>query len=806
MVPELAPRLIDNPPPHFPERNSYFCGRKSDLKKIHQQLLSSDTAINQPAIRGFGGVGKSALAIEYAHEHADEFPGGVFYLSCESLNEPAALVSTIAELINDISTDRVDDVEICYRLVMHHLQRKPTSLLVLDGVSETQWENHSWFKVLPNAQHCRRLVTTRAEELTGLDMHPLGRLEKSDAIKLLRKFRAISKNETESVRKIIEWVEGLAVALTCIGVYMSQSTSGWSDYAKILEKRGLGTLRATEKASGNVPDRYNKRIESIIADLLSSCDEATRRTLDYSALMPPDSINRKWLVDCLNSDSDIEFADRPGESPGSFTIKRLIDNQLFRPLSKNSDWFSLHQIVAERIREDLSTDQIKKKRLQDNLLTMAVERAKVCDKEGMMDNSLRQEVTPLLAIAKIMREERPTINMGELAGRLGPTLRFLGRFEEAKFVTTIAIEIEEAVYEPNHPTLATSYSNLALLEQDLGNLERAKELLNKAIEIEEAAYEPNHPTLATSYSNLALVEKNLGNLERAKELLNKAIEIEEAAYEPNHPMLATRYSNLALVEQDLGNLERAKELLNKAIEIDEAVYEPNHPTLATNYSNLAMVEQDLGNLERAKELLNKAIEIDEAAYEPNHPTLATRYSNLAMVEQDLGNLERAKELLNKAIEIDEAAYEPNHPTLATSYSNLALVEQDLGNLERAKELLNKAIEIDEAAYEPNHPTLATSYSNLAMVEQDLENLERAKELLNKAIEIGEAVYEPNHPTLATRYSNLAMVEKNLGNLSIACCLWRRADSIFFERFGPQHPHTRTVQNFLETWCKSNSAE
>jgi tetratricopeptide (TPR) repeat protein len=109
-----------------------------------------------------------------------------------------------------------------------------------------------------------------------------------------------------------------------------------------------------------------------------------------------------------------------------------------------------------------------------------------------------------------------------------------------------------------------SYSNLALVEQDLGNLPQARSLLLKALAIQEKAYEPDHPTLATSYSNLALVEKALGNLPQARSLLLKALAIQEKAYEPDHPTLAIRYWNLSQVEQPLGNLQEAIALARRA--------------------------------------------------------------------------------------------------------------------------------------------------------------------------------------------------------------------------------------------------
>ena len=53
--------------------------------------------------------------------------------------------------------------------------------------------------------------------------------------------------------------------------------------------------------------------------------------------------------------------------------------------------------------------------------------------------------------------------------------------------------------------LATTYSNLGTVYQDLGELERAKEYHILAIEIQKEKLGPQHVALATTYSNLGTV-------------------------------------------------------------------------------------------------------------------------------------------------------------------------------------------------------------------------------------------------------------------------------------------------------------
>ena len=53
-------------------RNSGFVGRDAELLAVHEQLRSGATAVVQ-ALHGMGGVGKTQLAIEYAHRYADAY-------------------------------------------------------------------------------------------------------------------------------------------------------------------------------------------------------------------------------------------------------------------------------------------------------------------------------------------------------------------------------------------------------------------------------------------------------------------------------------------------------------------------------------------------------------------------------------------------------------------------------------------------------------------------------------------------------------------------------------------------------------
>jgi len=57
---------------NVPARNPGFIGRDGLLVTIREQLLGGGNAVVQ-ALEGMGGVGKTQLAIEYAHQFAGTY-------------------------------------------------------------------------------------------------------------------------------------------------------------------------------------------------------------------------------------------------------------------------------------------------------------------------------------------------------------------------------------------------------------------------------------------------------------------------------------------------------------------------------------------------------------------------------------------------------------------------------------------------------------------------------------------------------------------------------------------------------------
>lgn len=194
--PELAAPQIAAPagmirpvPAELPPADGSFTGRASDLAVIGKELSGSrGRAVPIVAVVGAGGVGKSALAVQAAHNVAGEFPDGLLYLNlCGATpgERPLGVWEALDRLLRSLGdaefgTPR-DVAEASARLRTLTADRR--LLVVLDdAVDEAQVRS-----LLPGGAQSAALVTSRSV-LTALDGAlnvQLGALDRQDSVALL---------------------------------------------------------------------------------------------------------------------------------------------------------------------------------------------------------------------------------------------------------------------------------------------------------------------------------------------------------------------------------------------------------------------------------------------------------------------------------------------------------------------------------------------------------------------------------------------------------------------------------------------
>lgn len=738
--------------PHkLPPRNDRFVGREGELARLHSMLngVSATGVPRQVALCGHGGLGKSALAIEYAWQSLSVYPSGVFYVRGGQKN----LETEIAAIGVELGLPEQETPELSARAVARYLKNAAPSLLIVDDVNDIEYwtilEQSAEF--LPGG-NCRRLLTTPCRDQCVMGSVHLDRLPWAQCVLLLAQYRedAGCVDNQEFIRTIVDWVDGLPVALTTIGTYMAwHKDLSWKDYAENL---------ATTASESDI----HKRTQCVYDDLVGALPTSRRRALEYAALLPEGEIVTNWLVDLLESDPEMDLAE-PGyqQHPARAPLHDLLSTRLLRCQGDSTQIVTMAPLLRCHVNDKLE----KTPKLRSTLRTRIVSFAESWSKRvqsALVNRGARAELTPLLGLFLCLIHWNRREEALRVANWLHTPLYQLGRFPEDQQLMRKAVKLGQAI--PKHQAeLAIAYSNLAGTEEDLGHLDEAKELLLAAIRIEEAILEHDDPPLATSYSNLACVEYKLGNLDKAFELVHRALTIDEQCDECDPRTLATRYSILGLLERERGDLERAEGYLRRAVDLRRKATPAACVPLADDLSNLGLLLLDQEHLEEARQSVREAVEFWEKVYENGHPKLATGYSNLAAIEHALGargdrqqHLEESRRLQKRAIRIWASAFPPDHPILVSAYSNYAILLKDLGELKEALQWVQEAIRIQEQA-NPHAPELAQTYE----IQQRIRYIE-LKRLLSRAFEISNTCFGPDHRCTKQIQEALALLDDETG--------------------------------------------
>ena len=212
-------------PAQLPHRIPDFAGRDAELGQLDALLAQgsrdAENAVVITAITGTAGVGKSALAVYWAHQIRDLFPDGQLYVNLRGFS-PAGSAMEPAEAIHGflaafaVPSDQIpldlDERAALYRSILADLR----VLVVLDNARDVDQVR----PLLPGSPGCLVVVTSRNQlmSLVAADgAHPvaLDLLPAGEARRLLsrRLGPGLVAAEPASVDEIIGACAGLPLAL-----------------------------------------------------------------------------------------------------------------------------------------------------------------------------------------------------------------------------------------------------------------------------------------------------------------------------------------------------------------------------------------------------------------------------------------------------------------------------------------------------------------------------------------------------------------------------------------------------------------
>ena len=297
------------------------------------------------------------------------------------------------------------------------------------------------------------------------------------------------------------------------------------------------------------------------------------------------------------------------------------------------------------------------------------------------------------------RGARPTVAItAYVLDRAATYLQTRGAYAEAEPLFKRALAIGEKALGPDHPDVATSLNNLAVLYRATGRYAEAEPLYQRALAIGEKALGPEHPDVATRLNNLAVLYQATGRYAEAEPLYQRALAIGEKALGPDHPDVATALNNLAVLYQATAATPRPSRSTSAPSPSARRRSAPTTPTSPPSLNNLAELYRATGRYAEAEPLYRARPRHPREGARPRPP----RRRHIASTTwpcstEATGRYAEAEPLYQRALAIGEKALGPEHPDVATSLNNLAVLYQATGRYAEAEPLYQRALAILEKA-------------------------------------------------------------------------------------------------------------
>jgi DNA-binding SARP family transcriptional activator/tetratricopeptide (TPR) repeat protein len=566
-------------PRELPPGVAHFTGRTSELAALSELLDAPDDrppgAVVISAISGTAGVGKTALAVHWAHRDAGRFPDGQLYVNLRGYDpaQPVTAADALAGFLRSLGVAGQDvpateaDRAARYRSLLAGRR----ILVVLDNVGSAEQVR----PLLPGAPACAVLVTSR-DALTGLvardgarrldlDLLPL-----PDAVALLRALigdrvdadpGAAAVLASQCCRLPLALRIAAELAAARLTVPLAGLASELADQQRRLDLldaggdpraavRGVfswsyrhldvGTARAFRLASlhpGPDLDRYAAAAltGTTLAKAGPLLDELAR-----AHLIQPAGAGRYSMHDLLRAYARQLAAGQDAEQERRAALSRLFDHYLYT--------------AAEAMDTVHPAERHRRPRIPASA-TPAPPLASPAAARAWLDT----ERANLVAVVVHTAEEGWPGHTTQLAATLFRYLDIGGYFAEAAAVQTHARRT--ARQAGDHAAEAAALISLAAIDMRQGRYAQAADRYQEAVTLTrktgDAAGE------ARALGNLGAIEHQQGQLEQATGHLQQALTLCRQVGDRSGE--AHVLSNLGLIDLRQGRYDRATDHFGQAL-------------------------------------------------------------------------------------------------------------------------------------------------------------------------------------------------------------------------------------------------
>ena len=825
-----GPRFPATLPPVWsvPQRNASFTGRGAVLEGLRNRMSSSPTVVVPQALYGLGGVGKTQVAVEYAHRFAASYDI-VWWVSAEQVDQVRA---SLAQLAERLGLPRADTVTENVRAALDALRSgEPYNrwLIVFDNAGDPE----DLREYLPQGPG-HTLLTSRnlawGRQARTIEVNVFAREE---SISFLQK--RVPSLPLAEADAVAEKLGDLPLAIEQAGAWLAATAMPVATYMQLLDTQMPQVL------STNPPPAYDSTAAAtwlLSLQRLRETMPAAAKVLELCAFFAPEPIPMTLLYSERFVEVLTPYDPALSEPLLQGRLVQEIGRYSLASIDSAASTIQLHRLVQAVIRDRLSPEERAEcRRHVHEILAAAnpkdgdlpanwpiysqlrlhLRAARVLESRNgavrqlVVDmvrylwkysdyQSSEELATDALTVWRRQRDGDEDLTSLWMRVHLGNALRSSAKYAEA-------LANDEETYQAlrergglDHPFTITCLSSMAADFRALNRYDEARALDEEAYDRSKNMLGEDHFRTLNALSNLAVSLRMVGDFTGATQLDEEALRRRRRAIGERHLSTLLSAHNLGRDLRDIGRYQDARKQLEHTVHLYREVVGEDYPETLRTAKTLAVTLRKVGEINAAHALSSDILGRFNQVLGRRHPDTISAVNNLACDQSALGDDRLARQTAQDAYDRYQAGLGENHAFTLACANNLAIFLRKLGDHGAARPIADRVVRQFEAILGPQHPYTLACIINLANEYYDEGEYAAALRIDEELYPRMMRALGPEHPDTLAAGNNLSVSQNINGDRVGAAALTQSVLTMSVRVLGENHPNTASVRNGQRLNC------
>ncbi|MFI7186442.1 FxSxx-COOH system tetratricopeptide repeat protein [Streptomyces anthocyanicus] len=759
-------------------RNPDFSGRETVMGQLRTGLLSGRQAVVQ-ALHGMGGIGKTQIALEYAHRFASQYDL-VWWVDAEQADQLPVRYTALADRLGVAKSDAGSEPNA--RALLQHLRTRHRWLLVLDNAEHPD-QIEPWLPEGPG----HVLITSRNPDWHGIaHQSDLDVFTRTDSLAYLK--GRISGMTTEHADLLAQDLGDLPLALAqASGVLRSGMTL--DRYRRLLTTDTARLLQESDVRDHPAP--LAATVGIAVTRLADDGHADAVALLRLGAFLGPEPIPTAWLETARP-----RLATIPGDPDDPMWLRNAL-----QPLGRfglartDYDAFQIHRLTQAILRTQTGPDPVVAIRDDVTAVLAAVDPG---DPRSPADWPAWASLTAHLTAPHV------TTALAHQAA-LRATFSKAAHFLICSGLPRAAHDLSAALHQawstdlgPDHPDTLTCAQFLGHATVDLGDYAKGRLIIEDTLVRRRRVLGEDHPDTLRSANDTSTNLSLLGERVEARRMHEDVLARRRRVLGEDHPDTLTSAGNLATILNKSGEYVEARRMQEDVLARRRRVLGEDHPDTLTSAHNLAGLLNSLGEHAESRRMQEDVLARRGLVLGEDHPDTLSSASNLATSLNSLGEHAESRRMHEDVLARRGLVLGQDHPDTLSSANKLATSLNGLGEHAEARRMHEDVLARRGVVLGQDHPSTLASAGNLATTLNSLGEHVEAHRMQEDVLARCRRVLGQDHPDTLTSASNLARTLHTLRQYSEAAELLKEVRASYVRHFGAKHPKTELATRNLAT--------